>query len=95
MALPPPDRQPLPKPELAMSARPKLPEAARSTIMETVEKRRALMREIARLQDEKRALPNNKTLAKQLGVSYDVVHRTLHGDPYKERHPQDERARAA
>jgi hypothetical protein len=78
-----------------MSARPKLPEVARSTIMQIVEKRRNLMREIARLQDEKRAIPNIKTLAKQLGVSYDVVHRTLHGDPYKTQHPEDERARAA
>lgn len=78
-----------------MSARPKLPTADRLTIMQTVQRRRELMRKIAELQDEKRKLPNNKELARQLNVCYAVVRRTLHGDPYKTRHPADESAEAA
>lgn len=78
-----------------MSARPKLPVATREVILKTVSRRRELMRKIAELQDEKRKLPNNKQLAKQLDVCYAVVRRTLHGDPYKTRHPEDESAKAA
>lgn len=73
-----------------MSAHPKLPKTLRMEIMQTVQKRRDLVRKIAELQDEKRRLPNNKTIARRLGVCYAVVRRTLHGDPYKTRHPQDD-----
>lgn len=78
-----------------MSARPKLPTAARVVIAQTVQRRRILTKLIAELQDEKRKIPNNKALAKQLGVCYAVVRRTLHGDPYKNSHPEDDHARAA
>jgi hypothetical protein len=73
----------------------KLPDTACAEIMQTVEKRRAIMKEIARLEDEKRQIPNNKTLAKRLGVCYSVVRRALYGDPYKTPHPADESVRAA
>lgn len=72
-----------------MSAPPKIPAATRNEIAETVARRRALQREIARLIDERRAIPNNKQLAESFGVSYSVVRRTLHGDPYRNEHPAD------
>jgi hypothetical protein len=72
-----------------VSAPPKLPTQARERILTVVRQRRYLMREIARLTDERRLLPNNKQLARQLNISYSVVRRTLHGDPYKKLHPDD------
>ena len=78
-----------------MSARPALPAQARETIAKTAERRRVLMKQIATLQDEKRQLPNNKTLAEKFGVGYDVVRRILSGDPYKIPHPDDDKGMAA
>ncbi len=78
-----------------MSVRPKLPTAKREWILRMVQRRRTLTKLIAELLEEKRKIPDNKTLAKQLGVCYSVVRRTLHGDPYKTRHPEDDQARAA
>lgn len=78
-----------------MSAIPKLPKTVRAEIQTIEQKRRTLMKEIAKLQDEKRALPNKKTLAKQLGVCYSVLRRTINGDPYRTSHPEDEHVRAA
>lgn len=78
-----------------MSAPPKLPIAARQEILKTVERRRQLMKQIATLQDEKRKLPNNKSLAEMLGCSYRVIRRALYGDPYKNQHPDDDQARTA
>lgn len=75
-----------------MSALPKLSEAERTDVQRVVQQRRLLTKLIATLQDEKRKLPNNKTLAKLKRVSYSVVRRTVHGDPYRTDHPDDARA---
>jgi len=47
------------------------------------------------LEDEKRAIPDNKTIAERLGVNYSVVRRLLYGEPYKNAHPDDNQEHAA
>lgn len=78
-----------------MSAIPKLPATKRAEVQQVVQRRRILTKLIATLQDEKRQIPDNKTLCQRLGVSYNVLRRTLYGDPYRTAHPDDEHGTAA
>jgi len=73
-----------------MSAPPKLPAAVREEAFCIAQRRRMLTKLIATLQDDKRQTPNHKALAQDLNVSYSVVRRIIHGDPYKNKHPRDE-----
>jgi hypothetical protein len=85
-----------------VSAPPKLPTAARAELIAIAKRRRDVLREIARIESEKaeriaelKRLPTHKALAKQLGVCYQVVRRTLYGDPYVNTHPMDSAERDA
>lgn len=78
-----------------MSALPKLTAEERARIQRMEHQRRRLVRLIAALQDKLREFPEKKQLAADRGVSYKVIRRVLYGDPYRTRHPQDERDRAA
>ncbi len=75
-----------------MSAPPKLPQAKRELIAQTIQRKRILTRLIATLEDERRQLPTAKQLARELCVSYHVVNRVIYGDPYTNTHPMDEDA---
>lgn len=77
-----------------MSTLPKLTKAERAAILAMDRRRRRILRLITRLKQKLLEFPTHKKLAAQHGVSYSCVRRALYGDPYRNHHPADERARA-
>lgn len=72
-----------------MSAPPKLPSSTRAEIARIANRKRRIVKLIARLQEVKRQIPSAPQLAKKLNVSAQVVRRTINGDPYINQHPLD------
>jgi chromosome segregation ATPase len=51
--------------------------------------RSAISREIVSLIEKRQAIPKSAELARLKGVSYAVVKRVVHGEPYVTQHPED------
>jgi hypothetical protein len=57
--------------------------------MALIRRRYQLAKEIARLEAEKRQLPTNNELARQLNVGRDLIRRIARGYEYVNHHPDD------
>ncbi len=62
-----------------MASKPKLSPLDRAMVMNLHQKRRALMRMAKRLEQERQALPSLREIARDMGVSYSAVMRSIHG----------------